>query len=456
MTKNSQENTKQKKIRIASGSGFWGDWLEAPVNQVKGGDIDYLVLDYLAEVTMSILAKQKERNPDHGYAKDFVDLIERIANDVKSKNIKIITNAGGMNPQACAKKITSFNKDLKVAIVEGDNILAKVNELSKKHSLNHLESKNSFEKIAENIRSANVYLGYEPIVEALESDADIVICGRVSDPSMVLAPLMHEFAWEADDWDKLASGTLAGHLIECGAQVTGGNCSYEWQNIENLAEIGFPIAEVFEDASFVITKHKNTGGKVSLASVKEQMVYEIGDPKAYITPDVCADFTTAKLEQITDNQVKVSNVSGKAKTDFLKISISYHHGYRAVGTLVYSWPEAFEKAKIASKIIDKRISTLGLSFEKTHSEIVGANACHGALASQDNSELAEVTFRYAVQGKSKEDVKRFTREVAPLILSGPPFATAYAGGKGNVTDVFGYWPTLIDRKKINTTVSVVG
>lgn len=444
-----------KKVSIASGSGFWGDWLEAPVRQIKGGDIDYLVLDYLAEVTMSILAKQKTRNPEHGYAKDFVDLIERVADDVLSKKVKVITNAGGMNPQACAKKIKALNQNLTIAIVEGDNIVDSLDTLSQQHSLEHLEDSRNFKTISNEIKSANVYLGYEPIMQALEAGADIVICGRVSDPSMVLAPLMHEFSWDKNDWNKIASGTLAGHLIECGAQVTGGNCSYDWSSIDNLAEIGFPIVEVFEDSSFNITKHKNTGGKVSIQSVKEQMIYEIGDPTCYTTPDVCADFTTAKLEQIKKDTVRVTGVSGNKRTDFLKISISYHHGFRAVGTLVYSWPEAFEKAKKASQIIDSRIKSLGLSFEKTNCEIVGANACHGSLANQNNSELSEVTFRYGVQGKNRDHVKQFTREIAPLILSGPPFATAYSEGKGAVTEVFGYWPTLIPRNAITPTVSVL-
>lgn len=448
-----------KKIRIASGQGFWGDWLEAPIRQIQGGEIDYLVLDYLAEVTMSILAKQKERNPDHGYAKDFVALIDQVLKELHAKNIKVITNAGGMNPQACAKAIAQLAKDqnipLRIAVIEGDNLLPSIDSLAQSKQLAHMETGKHLSSIASEIKSANVYLGCDPIVEALSGGAQIVVAGRLSDPSMVLGPLVYEFSWAENDWDLRASGTLAGHLIECGAQASGGNCSIDWEQIPELENIGFPIVEVCEDGSFEIYKHPGTGGRINLAGVKEQMIYEIGDPSAYITPDVVVDFTSANLTESGTNRVRVTGVQGGSRSDKLKVSISYHHGFRAVGTLVYSWPDAVAKAQRAEEIITARIAQLGLRFEKTLCEIVGANACHGSLAEKSNSELAEVVFRYAVQGENFDAVKRFTREIAPLVLGGPPFATAYSGGKGAVTEVFAYWPALIARKDIATRVEFI-
>jgi hypothetical protein len=345
---------------------------------------------------------------------------------------------------------------LKIALIEGDDIHGTLAEiLAKGESLENLETGENFLKIKGQTKSANVYLGCESILEALQKDAQIIITGRVADPSMVLGALRFEFGWKEDDWNSLAAGSLAGHLIECGAQASGGNYSYDWQKVLDPANIGFPIAEVSEDGSFIITKHDGTGGEVSLPSVKEQMVYEIGDPKAYLTPDVSVNFTSARLEQVSKDKVKISNVQGSPRPERLKVSISYFYGYRAVGTLVYSWPDAYKKAKAAEQIIRTRIKDLNLDFEKTNCEIVGANACHGPIVDRDDPELPEVTFRFAVLGRNQLHVRRFTREIAPLILSGPPFAADYAGGKGGVSEVFAYWPTLIARDKVNPSVSIL-
>jgi hypothetical protein len=441
-----------KKVIIASGQGFWGDWLEAPIRQIEGGKIDYLVLDYLAEVTMSVLAKQKEANPSFGYAKDFPALIEKVLPQLISKKIKVISNAGGLNAEACAEAIIKSaqakNLNIKVAVIKGDDLAALVD----KEEFTHLETNESVAKIKNNIKSANAYLGCETIVEALASGAQIIISGRVADPSMVLGPMRYEFSWKENDWDKLAAGILAGHIIECGAQASGGNFSGDWQSVPNLANVGFPIVEAYENGEFVITKHANTGGLVNQATIKEQMVYEIGDPHNYYTPDVIVDFTTAILSDDGKDRVHIKNVKGKAKPEKYKVSISYFYGYRTVSTLVYSWPDAYKKAKVASEILKTRIKDLNLQFDKMHSEVIGVNACHGALTDYDNPELAEVMLRFAVQGTNEKDVKRFTREMAPLVLGGPPFATSYAGGKGDVSEVYAYWPSLIERTKIKTEI----
>lgn len=444
-----------KKITIAAGHGFWGDWLEAPINQIQGGPIDYLMLDYLAEVTMSVLAKQKEANPNLGYARDFPPLIGRILPEITKRGIKVISNAGGLNPSACAESIVRLAKErgisIKVAVVSGDDIKS----LTRDREFAHLEGGQSISTILDRITSANAYLGSDPISQALTAGAQIVVTGRVADPSMVLGPLRYAFNWREDDWDKLASGILAGHIIECGAQSSGGNFSGDWRSVPDLAHIGFPIIEAYENGDFVVTKHPNTGGLVSQATVKEQMVYEIGDPTAYYTPDVIADFTSASLSDDGPDRVKITGVKGRSRPPSYKVSISYFHGYRTVSTLVYSWPEAIAKAKAAAEILKTRISDLGLRFEKIHSEVIGANACHGGLTDRENSEIPEVMLRFAVQGPDENDVKRFTREMAPLVLGGPPFATAYAGGKGDVSDVYGYWPSLIDRSLITPKLSYI-
>lgn len=441
-----------KKITIAAGQGFWGDWLEAPIRQVRGGKIDYLMLDYLAEVTMSVLAKQKEANPALGYARDFPPLIDRILSDITDRNIKVISNAGGLNPTACAEAIITAARArkirVKIAVISGDDILA----LAKTAEFPHLETGASIKVIRDRITSANAYIGCDPIVSALQNGAQIIITGRVADPSMVLGPLRYEFGWGSDDWDRLASGILAGHIIECGAQSSGGNFSADWRSVPDLAHIGFPIIEADQNGDFIVTKHPNTGGLVSQATVKEQMVYEIGDPSSYYTPDVIADFTSAQLSDAGRDRVMITGVRGRARPDKYKVSISYFHGYRTVSTLVYSWPDAIAKARAATEILQTRIKELGLDFEKTHAEIIGVNACHGALTESNDPQIPEVMLRFAVQGLNERDIKRFTREMAPLVLGGPPFATAYSGGKGDVSEVFGYWPSLVDRASIQTKI----
>jgi len=443
---------EQKKITIAAGQGFWGDWLEAPVRQIQGGQVDYLMLDYLAEVTMSVLAKQKDANPALGYARDFPPLIDRILPDIVAKKTTVISNAGGLNPKACAETIVTAARSrqipIKVAVISGDDI----KPLTTTHDLPHLETKESLSTIRDRITSANAYIGSEPIAQALKNGAQVIITGRVADPSMVLGPLRFAFGWDDDDWNRLASGILAGHIIECGAQSSGGNFSGDWRSVRDLAHVGFPIIEAYDNGDFVVTKHPNTGGLVSQATVKEQMVYEIGDPTAYYTPDVVANFTTARLSDDGPDRVRITGVTGTARPETYKVSISYFHGYRTVSTLVYSWPEAIAKAKAAADILRTRINDLGLRFEKVRAEVIGANACHGSLTDIDNPDIPEVLLRFAVQGPHEKDVKRFTREMAPLVLGGPPFATAYSGGKGDVSEVYGYWPSLIPRSDITPTV----
>ena len=291
------------KIRIASGQGFWGDLIDAPYHQVTKGEIDYLVMDYLAEVTMSILQKQKNKNPAFGYARDIPDLMKRILPIIKEKKIKVITNGGGVNPIACAEAVINVAKelkikDLKIGVIIGDDINSRIDEIiSSGCKLNNMDTGESVKSIKDKLLSANVYFGAFPIVEALKQEADIVITGRTTDTGLTLAPMIYEFGWKKNDYDLLSAGTVAGHILECGAQSSGGNFLGDWESIPNIAEIGFPIAEAYPNGEVIITKHKNTGGRVSFETVAEQLVYEIGDPVQYITPDCVADFTSIKLEE---------------------------------------------------------------------------------------------------------------------------------------------------------------
>jgi len=448
-------------VRVGAGQGFWGDWLEAPRRQVEGGPIDYLMLDYLAEVTMSILQKQKERDPAMGYARDFVGAMESVLGPVSAGKVRVIANAGGVNPPACAQAIKALagrsgsRAGLRIGVVTGDDLLPRIDALvDAGHALANMDTGDPLETVRDRVLSANAYIGSEPIVDALRQGAQVVITGRSTDTALTMAPLRFEFGWAADDWNRLAAGIIAGHIIECGAQCSGGNCLYDWQSIPDLANVGYPIVEAAEDGSFAITKHAGTGGRVSVRTVTEQLVYEMGDPHSYITPDVIADFTSIRLAEDGPDRVRVFGITGAPPTDKLKVSIAYRAGFKAVGTLVYSWPDAVEKAELADRILRERLDRLDLRFDKIHTEFVGVSATHGRLAGQ-MADVPEVQFRIGVRGEDRAAVERFTREIAPLVLNGPPSVTGFAGGRPKVEEIVAYWPALIDKRVVTTAVEIV-
>ena len=452
----------KEKIRIASGQGFWGDLIDAPYHQVIKGDIDYLVMDYLAEVTMSILQKQKNKNPDLGYARDIPDLMHKILPIITSKNIKVITNGGGVNPIACAKAIMKVAKELsikklKIGVVLGDDIKDQIEDLIKNGALlKNMETDEPISIVKDKILSANVYFGAFPIVEALKQDADIIITGRTTDTGLTLAPMIYEFGWNPNDHNLLSAGTVAGHLLECGAQSSGGNFLGDWQSIPDMAEIGFPIAEAFPNGEVIITKHKNTGGRVSYETVAEQLLYEIGDPKSYITPDCVADFTSIKLEDLGNDRVKMYDVKGFPETEFYKVSCSYSDGFSAVSSLTYSWPQALTKAKAADVILRKRLANLLLQFDEIRTEFVGYNSTHGPLAKElDEDEINEIMLRIAVRSHDYKSVERFGKEIAPLILTGPPAVTGFAGGRPKPSEVVAYWPALIPKRLVKPRIEIL-
>jgi Acyclic terpene utilisation family protein AtuA len=442
-------------IRIANGQGFWGDWLEAPVRLIEEGPIDYLALDYLAEITMSILQKQRLADPNLGYARDFPPLIGRIAKSMLERGVTVIANAGGVNPVACAREVLRLAPGLKVAVVLGDDVYSRIDEfLAKGYEMRDMDTGEPIGTIRDHILSANAYIGAFPLAEALATGANVVIAGRSTDTALALAPMIHRFHWTETEYDKLAAGTIAGHIIECGAQCTGGNCQVDWQTIPDVANIGYPIVEAEPDGSFVVTKHRTAGGRVSIDSVKEQLLYELGDPQHYITPDCVADFTTIRLSDAGPDRVRVSGIRGAARPPSLKLSISYSSGWKAIGTLVYSWPQALEKARAADAIVRARLTRLGLRFEEIYTEFFGVNACHGPAAPA-NPDPPEVQLRIGVRGQDKKAVERFTRELIPLVLNGPPGATGFGEGRPAVREIVAYWSALVPREEIATRVEVV-
>lgn len=441
------------KIRIANAGGFWGDDLGVLRRQLEGGEVDYISSDFLAEVTMSILRKQQLKNEAMGYVGDFVDQIVDVAALMKEKKVRMLTNAGGINPLACARKILSeLNKkdiDLKITVVVGDNIIERIDEFYPDQTLfTDMETGDDFAHIKENIQSANVYLGVPPLLKALESGADLILAGRVTDTSITMAPFIYELGWDLGDWDKLAAGLVAGHIIECGAQASGGNFT-DWQKVNSWNNMGYPIVEMNKDGSFEVYKHANTGGLISCDTIREQLVYEMGDPKHYISPDVVADFSQLELKEIASNRVLVKNAKGHPSTHFLKVSMAYEDGYKAVSSIVISGGRVLNKAREFEKIFWERLNT---DYKKTNTEYIGYNACHQDLV--EDIDPNEILLRFSVYDDDLEKIKAFSTSIAPLILSGPP-GVAVTGGRARSQQVITYWPTLIPKSLIQTTVHVL-
>lgn len=449
-----------KTVRVANGQGFWGDSVDAPLELLAGGPIDYLGMDYLAEVTLSIMMRQKLKNPAAGYATDFLDFVRRALPRLVEKNVKVVTNAGGLNPRACREQVFEIARGmgiqgLKVGIVEGDDLLARLPDLvAAGHPLANMDSGEPISSVLDRVTSANAYLGARPVAEALGQGAQIVLCGRVTDTALALGPLVFEHGWAADDWDRLAAGTIAGHILECGAQSTGGNFSRFWE-VPDLWNVGYPIAEVAADGSFVVTKHPGTGGLVTVDTVAEQLVYEMGDPSAYITPDVTADFTSIRLSQAGPDRVRVEGIRGRPNTPFLKISASYLDGWKASGQVTVSGPRAVEKARLAADLVWKRLERAGVVFAEANrrTELLGVSGVlPGILAAP--VEPPEVVLRLAVRDVDRRKVDRFGKEIAPLVTAGPPGVTGFAGGRPKAQEVVAYWPALLAREEVEPRLTV--
>ena len=450
-------------IRIANAGGYWGDDPHALRRQVQGElPIDVVSIDYLAEVTMSILQKQKLKDPKAGYARDFVTQVEPLLGEILRRRIKIVTNAGGVNPFACAEALAAVAKakglSLRIAVVDGDNIADRMGELRAQGvSFQNMESGESFEPFAEKVLAANAYFGALPVVEALKGDPDIVLCGRVTDTGITLAPLMHAFGWAPDDWDRLAAGIVAGHIIECGAQATGGNFT-DWRKVPSFIDVGYPIVECAEDGSFVVTKHPGTGGLVTCQTVREQLLYEMGHPQSYLTPDVIADFSTIQLAQDGPDRVRVSGVKGRPATDLLKVSIAYADGFKATGALIVSGPDARAKADCFADVFWARcraeLQKAGLpELEGFCTERVGDDATHRALTPAHQP--TEVLLRLSARSHDKRSLEIYRKLLPSMILSGPS-GVAVTGGAPALSEVVSYWPALMPQACAQPRVRVFG
>ncbi len=448
-----------RRVRIGNGCGFWGDNLDAPLQLAEHGRLDYLTLEYLAELTMSILALQKQRDANAGYATDFTDVLGRLAPFLKQQpDLKIITNAGGMNPRACAARAREVLDraglgERSVAVVRGDDLMPRLDDLlARGQALTNLDTGRPLSDVRSRLVSANAYLGARPIATALVRGASIVITGRVADASLTVGPAVHEMGWAWDDWDRLAAATVAGHLVECGAQATGGLwCN--WQQMPDLAGVGYPIAEMDTDGTFIITKPPDTGGAVNTETVSEQLLYEVGDPAAYLTPDVVADFTSVRLQETGRDEVCVEQARGKPATPTYKVSMAYRDGFMAAGMLVIAGPEALAKARLAGQVILDRLRRAGFTPEHSAVECLGAGEC---TAAGPQGDVPEVVLRVAVRDARRAVVERFSREFAPLVTAGPPGVTGYATGRPPVREVFAYWPALVDKSEVRAEVELLG
>jgi hypothetical protein len=448
-----------KSIRVGNGAGFWGDNLDAPRRLCEAGRLDYLTLEYLAELTMSILAHQKSRDPSAGWVTDFGTVIEALVPSLRSQPaLKIVTNAGGMNPQACAAAISKTLKreglgDLLVATAAGDDLLPTLRDLQEAgETFANFETGEPFETNRDRIVSANAYLGASGIVEALSSRARIVITGRVADASLTVGPAVHEFGWRWDDWTLLARATVAGHLIECGAQCTGGMYS-GWHPTIRLSDVGYPIAEIFDDGQLTISKPAGTGGRVCVETVSEQLVYEIGDPEHYLTPDVDADFSAVQINEEGPDCVSVREARGRPRPDRLKVSVAYRDGFLASSTLVLCGPHATENAHAAGAMILDRVRAAGVSLAQTNVEVLGSGDTVSGILGRD-ARPWEVVLRVSASDPSRRALERFVREFAPLVTNGPPGVTGYTGGRTQPRPILAYLPTTITRTHVQPLVTV--
>jgi hypothetical protein len=478
-------NSTPKPVRIGNAQAFWGDRNEAAAEMLASvPELDYLTLDYLAEVSMSILALQRERDPTSGFAREFVEVVHSLAPYwAAGGKCRVITNAGGLNPRGCAEACHDALEQagchaMKIAVVSGDDIFSLLlplplgegrgegapiqrkgpspNPLPKGEGFRNLDTGEPLGKVYDRLVTANAYLGAAPIVEALAKGADIVITGRVADPSLTLGPAIHHFGWNESDLDQIACATVAGHLIECGTQVTGG-ISTDWLDVPDAAHIGFPIVEIAVDGGCIVTKPRGAGGRVTEMTVKEQLLYEIGDPANYLSPDVAVSFLTLRIEDLGDDRVRVSGATGKPRPAKLKVSATYRDGYRSAGTLTIIGRDSATKARRVGQLVLERVREAGHSIRDGMIECLGTGdaAVIGAQNKKQNAEgFGETVLRIAIETDSREAADCFSLEFMPFITAGPQGTTGYADGRPRVHPVFRYWPCLIERHAVAPAVEV--
>lgn len=449
-----------KAVRLGAGLAFWGDSLEHAVEMVNRAEIDYLCCDHLAELTMSILNKQKQRDPKLGYTSDILDLLRIVLPQCRAKGIRVVTNSGGANPRACVERIVELCRELgmdglKIGLVTGDDILERIEGLvAQGVTFENLDTGEPLDLAQLHLTHANAYIGCEGIVEALTLGADIVVCGRVTDMALYLGPMRYELGWAADDWHRLGIGTAVAHTIECGGLATGGIYSGGWQEMQRLEAIGHPIANVVENGEVIITKTPDSGGEVSPGTVSEQLVYEIHDPSNYVTADVVADLSSVALDEVGKDQVRISRVTGKPRPPTLKVNMGYRAGFIGEVQFTYTWPDAYAKARAAIEFLESRLRMVNFKAEDVRVEFLGCNSMWGDLVPGPSPDANEVVVRYAARCADAAEARKVYTEAVPLYSQGPA-GVAGIGTRPPVKELFALWPCLIPREHVAVNVIMV-
>ncbi len=454
---------RKKIIRIGCGASSWGDDVGEPRELLRRAPLDYLIMDYLAEVTLSIMRRQMDRDPAKGYATDVVTVISDILPLLVSHGTKVVTNAGGLNPLGCATAIAKvvaeagFAEKIRIAVVDGDDLMPRLQEVAAEVPFTNLDDGRAFADIRDRVMSANAYLGARPIRAALALGADIVITGRCVDVAMTLGPLLYEFDWNDDDWNRVGAGVVAGHLLECGPQSTGGN-HQGWKTVPGLEHVGYPIVEVSADGAIVLTKAPGTGGIVNAMTATDQLLHEIFDPKAFLSPDVTVDWTSFRLHEQGNDRVLLDGVQGGPPPSTLKVSMTYRDGYRTVLMWPYAWPDARLKAETALRKIEYTVKRLGLRLDATRADIFGLGAIHGRrlqAAGLVIAEPLEVFARFAARSEHRQDIQRLAAQQAPMHKGPPGLAGQLAGGRGDVTPIYTHWPTIIPANLVASQIAML-
>jgi len=447
-----------QSVRIGAGQGFYGDSVEGALDVARHGDVQYICFDALAELTLAILQKDRFRDPAAGYARDLPAFMSALLPECRKRGIRLITNAGGINPAGAAAAVREVARrlgmdDLRVAVVVGDDITSRIDELrGLGAALDNMDTGESLDAVRDRIVFGVAYLGCAPVVQALSLGADVVITGRVADASLFVAPMVHELGWSFDGWDRLAAGVVLGHLMECSAQSTGGNFSGDWWNVPDLDRAGYPVCEMRADGTALLTKPAGTGGRVSVDTVKEQLLYEVLDPRAYANPDVVADFTSVRLRDVAPDVVEVSGVGGRPRTPSLKAILGYLDGYAGTITIGYSWPDAVQKARRTASLIERMVERAGLHPLETVTELIGVDSTHGPAAPVPD-DPNEVMLRICARFAAESEAKRFGRIATPLGLNGPPFIGGGVAPQG-ARALLGVWPSLLQRELVEPGVEV--